>query len=122
MRRNGWSRSRSSPSWAPGSGSPQRIWRYAGRGTCWGKSSPAISRRLSSVDVKDNQATIVFDPNTKLPEAGIRKLMDRYQRRLRLLSPMSFELQLGGAEWSRVAPELTAALQTLLVCDTKKSA
>ena len=73
----------------------------------------AKSLRLSSVDVKDNQATIVFDPNTKLPEAGIRKLMDRYQRRLRLLSPLSFELQMPEQEWSARFPELTTALQTL---------
>jgi hypothetical protein len=39
--------------------------------------------------------------------------MDRYQRRLRLLSPLSFELQMPEQEWSARFPELTTALQTL---------
>ena len=54
-----------------------------------------------------------FDPKATLPEAGIRQLMDRYQRRLRLLSPLSFELQMPEQEWSARFPELTTALQTL---------
>jgi len=45
-------------------------------------------------------------------------LMDRYQRRLRLLSPQSFEVQMPAQEWQAMVPELTAVLQTLTVCGT----
>jgi transcription-repair coupling factor (superfamily II helicase) len=78
--------------------------------------------RLASLEVKDKAAVVVFDPKTHMPEAGMRKLMDRYPRRLKLLSPLSFELQMTTSDWPAVAPELTTALQTLAFCDTKQSA
>jgi transcription-repair coupling factor (superfamily II helicase) len=79
----------------------------------------AKSLRLASVDIKPGTAIIAFDPKAQVPEAGVRKLMDRYQRRLRLLSPLSFELQVPQGDWPALFPELTAALQTLTVCGTK---
>jgi hypothetical protein len=63
---------------------------------------------------------LTFDPKATVPEAGIRTIMDRYQRRFRLRSPLSFEMQMPQPGWASVFPELTAALQTLAVCDTKK--
>ena len=72
--------------------------------------------RLSSVEIKSATVVIVFDPKAPIPEAGIRSLMDRYHRRFRLLSPLSFELQMPQPDWSAVMPELTAALQTLIAC------
>ncbi len=80
----------------------------------------AKSLRLASVEVKQATATVTFDPKAHLPEAGMQRLMDRYQSRLHLLSPLSFDLQLGHAEWAAMVPELTAALQTLIACDTKR--
>jgi hypothetical protein len=83
----------------------------------------AQTLRLTSVEVKPGPPATValsFDPKAAVPEGGIRKVMDRYQRRFRLRSPLSFELQLPQADWASVFPELTAALQTLAVCDTKK--
>lgn len=82
----------------------------------------AKSLRLSSLEIKEKAAVVVFDPKAHLPEAGMRKLMDRYPRRLKLLSPLSFELQMTTSDWPAVAPELTTALQTLAFCDTKQSA
>ena len=73
----------------------------------------AKSLRLASIDMKQGAVAFAFDPKATLPEAGIRQLMDRYQRRLRLLSPLSFELQMPEQEWSARFPELTTALQTL---------
>jgi transcription-repair coupling factor (superfamily II helicase) len=78
----------------------------------------AKALRLASVEVKPGTVIISFDPKTQMPEAGIRQLMDRYQRRLRLLSPFSFELQMPPGDWLAVFPELTAALKTLTVCGT----
>ncbi len=82
----------------------------------------AKSLRLASVEAKPGAPTLIviaFDPKAQVPEAGVRKLMDRYQRRLRLLSPFSFELQVPAGDWLALSPELTTALQTLTVCDTK---
>jgi len=83
----------------------------------------AQTLRLASVDIKPGPpptATLTFDPGAAVPEAGIRQVMDRYQRRFRLRSPLSFELQMPQPDWASMFPELTAALQTLAVCDTKK--
>jgi transcription-repair coupling factor (superfamily II helicase) len=81
----------------------------------------AKSLRLASVEVKPGSAVVAFDPKALVPEAGIRRLMDRYRKGFRLLSPLSFELHLSEPDWSAVAPELTAALQMLAACDTKQS-
>jgi transcription-repair coupling factor (superfamily II helicase) len=78
----------------------------------------AKTLRLATVEVKPAAAVLAFDPKARMPEAGIRRLMDRYQRRLRLLSPLSFELSMPQSDWPTLFSELTAALQTLSVCDT----
>ena len=78
----------------------------------------AKALRLASVEVKTAVAVLTFDPKAPLPEAGIRRVMDRYQRRFRLLSPQAFELQLPSGDWLAQFPELNRALQTLYVCDT----
>jgi hypothetical protein len=83
----------------------------------------AQTLRLAQVDVKPGPPATValtFDPKAAVPEAGIRQIMDRYQRRFRLRSPLSFEIHLPQSDWASVFPELTAALQTLAVCDTKR--
>ncbi|MGH7166428.1 MAG: TRCF domain-containing protein, partial [Nitrospiraceae bacterium] len=78
----------------------------------------AKALRLSSVEAKPGAVVITVDPKARMPEAGIRQLMDRYQHRLRLLSPQSFEVQMPAQEWQTLVPELTAVLQTLTVCGT----
>ncbi len=78
----------------------------------------AKALRLSSVEAKPGAVVITVDSKARMPEAGIRQLMDRYQRRLRLLSPQSFEVQMPAQEWQAMVPELTAVLQTLTVCGT----
>jgi len=79
----------------------------------------AKSLRLATVEMKPNALAFSFNPKVELPEPGIRALMDRYQRRLRFLSPLSFELQAPGSDWPSLFDELTAALHTLLFYDTK---
>ncbi len=78
----------------------------------------AKSLRLATVEAKPQAVAVVFDPKARVPEAGMRRLMDRYQRRLRLLSPLSFEIQVPEDGWSAVYPELNTTLQTLAFCDT----
>jgi transcription-repair coupling factor (superfamily II helicase) len=82
----------------------------------------AKTLRLVSLEIKEGSAVVSFDPKTSIPEDGIRMLMDRYHSRFRLLSPLSFELRLTDADWSKQAPELTAALQILGSYGTKSSA
>ncbi len=84
----------------------------------------AKAARLASVEIKTGTVALAFDPARPLPEAGIRRLMDRYPHRLRLLSPTAMELTMPagvagtGDPWAARYPELTAALKTLAVCDT----
>jgi len=85
----------------------------------------AQALRLASVEVKPGPPAAVilaFDPKAAIPAGGIRQVMDRYQRRFRLLSPLSFDVQLPQPDWASVFSELTATLQTLAVCDTKTHA
>lgn len=74
--------------------------------------------RVASLEIKDAGAVLAFDPKARVPEEGIRRVMDRYDRRFRMLSPSSFEVRLGRSDWAGLFPELTATLQTLGFCDT----
>jgi transcription-repair coupling factor (superfamily II helicase) len=82
----------------------------------------AKALRLASVEAGPGGARIAFNPKHPVPENGMRRLMDRYQRRLRLASPTSFELQIAAQDWTGLFPELNAALQTLLFGVMKKPA
>ena len=74
--------------------------------------------RLSSVVEQPHAVVITFDPKATVSETAVQALMDRYKKRLRFLSPLSFELQIPHEDWSLVFPELNATLQTLHVCGT----
>lgn len=76
--------------------------------------------RLSSVVEQTHAVVITFDVKARVPESAVQTLMDRYKKRLRFLSPVSFDLQMPHEDWSLVFPELNAILQTLNVCDTNK--
>jgi len=82
----------------------------------------AKALRLASVEAGPGGARIAFNPKHPVPEHGMRRLMDRYQRRLRLSSPTSFELQIAAQDWTGLFPELNVALQTLLDGVMKKPA
>jgi transcription-repair coupling factor (superfamily II helicase) len=79
----------------------------------------AKALRLATVEVKADAVAFAFNPKVELPEPGIRALMDHYQRRLRLLSPLSFELHVPGSGWPALFAELAAVLHALLFYDTK---
>jgi hypothetical protein len=63
--------------------------------------------------MKPGAAVVTFDAKVPVQEAGMRRIMDRYQHRFRLLSPLAFEIRFLHADWPAVAPELTTALQML---------
>ncbi len=75
--------------------------------------------RLVSIEVHDQAATIVLGPRTSLPEQAIHRLMDQLKKRLRFLSPLSFEIHLRAQDWPSMFLELNAILQSLNLCDTK---
>jgi transcription-repair coupling factor (superfamily II helicase) len=76
--------------------------------------------RLNSIVEQPNALVVTFDPKATVPEAAVQLLMDRYKKRLRFVSPLSFELQMPHEDWSLVFPELNAILQTLYVCGTNR--
>jgi transcription-repair coupling factor (superfamily II helicase) len=77
--------------------------------------------RLQSVVAHENAVVITFDPKAKIPEASVRRLMDQHKKRLRVLSPLSFELRMPHEDWESIFQELNATLQTLQLCDTTKA-
>lgn len=77
--------------------------------------------KLASVEVHDRSVTITLRPNAAVPEAAVHRLMDRFKKRLRFLSPLSFELQTPHADWGSIFSELNTTLQSLARCDTNTS-
>lgn len=75
--------------------------------------------RLASIEVHGQIAKIVFQPKAAIPESAIHRLMDQLKKRLRFLSPVSFEIQLRHDDWPSLFSELNAILQSLDLCDTK---
>lgn len=74
--------------------------------------------RLNSIVEQPQAVVITFGAKTTVSEAAVQALMDRYQKRLRFLSPLSFELRMPHEDWSLVFQELNTTLQTLQVCGT----
>jgi transcription-repair coupling factor (superfamily II helicase) len=77
--------------------------------------------RLQSIVVQPDAVTITFDPKAKIPETAVHRLMDLHKKRLRFLSPFSFELHMPHEAWVSLFQELNAMLQTLQLCDTTKA-
>lgn len=75
--------------------------------------------RLTSIEVHGQTAKIAFQPKATVPENAIHRLMDQLKKRLRFLSPTSFEIQLRHDDWPPLFSELNAILQSLDLCDTK---
>lgn len=81
----------------------------------------AKTLRLTSIELKTEAVVITLDEKSRIASTGIQRLMDQYKRRIRFLSPLSFELQMPLQDWASIFRELTATLQTLEVCDTNTS-
>jgi transcription-repair coupling factor (superfamily II helicase) len=77
--------------------------------------------KLAAVEVHDRSVTIALRPNAAVPEAAVQRLMDRFKKRLRFLSPLSFELQMPHDDWGSIFSELNTTLQSLARCDTNTS-
>jgi transcription-repair coupling factor (superfamily II helicase) len=75
--------------------------------------------RLASLDVHGQSVTIVFQPKATIPELAVHRLMDQLKKRLKFLSPASFEISMRQSDWPSLFSELNAILQSLDLCDTK---
>ncbi|MGA6827403.1 transcription-repair coupling factor [Nitrospira sp. NS4] len=77
--------------------------------------------RLSAIDVTHQSAIITLSPKASISESAIHGLMDRLKKRLRFISPVSFEIQMPHDDWPATFAELNTTLQSLGHCDTNKS-
>ncbi|MCP9452763.1 MAG: transcription-repair coupling factor [Nitrospira sp.] len=78
----------------------------------------AKSLRMVSLEVRGRSAVLTWGPHASVSDGAIGRLMDRFPKRLRFLSPRSVEIHLSGEDWPVVYTELNAALQSLSLCDT----
>jgi transcription-repair coupling factor (superfamily II helicase) len=74
--------------------------------------------RLASIEVHGPSATITLGPKAAIPDGMVHRLMDRLNKRLRFLSPLSFEIRMPKEDWPVIFLELNTALQSLSLCDT----
>ncbi len=74
--------------------------------------------RLASIEVCHQSVIITFGPKAAVPDPAIHRLMDRFKKRLRFLSPLSFEIHVGDEAWPAIFSELNTTLQSLSRCDT----
>ncbi len=77
--------------------------------------------RLASIELKTHSVVVTLDAKSPVAPPAVQRLMDQYKKRIRFLSPLSFELQMPHQDWPSIFPELTATLQTLGVCDTNST-
>jgi transcription-repair coupling factor (superfamily II helicase) len=74
--------------------------------------------KLASIEVHQQSVTITLRPNASVAEAAVQRMMDRLKKRLRFLSPLSFEIQMPHDDWPSIFSELNTTLQSLSLCDT----
>ncbi len=75
--------------------------------------------RMATIEVHGRSARIVFQPKAAISESAVHRLMDQLKKRLRFLSPLSFDIQMPHDDWPSLFSELNAILQSLDLCDTK---
>jgi transcription-repair coupling factor (superfamily II helicase) len=74
--------------------------------------------RLASIEAHQKSVIVSFGPKAAVSDKSINRLMDRLKKRLRFLSPLSFEIQMPGEDWPAMFSELNTTLQSLSLCDT----
>ncbi|MBI3357355.1 MAG: hypothetical protein HY038_11405 [Nitrospirae bacterium] len=74
--------------------------------------------RLASIEADHQSVRIAWSPKAAIPDETVHRMMDQFKKRLRFLSPLSFEIQMPHKDWPSIFSELNAALQSLSLCDT----
>ncbi|MGQ0696458.1 MAG: transcription-repair coupling factor [Nitrospiraceae bacterium] len=74
--------------------------------------------RLASIEVHRQSVRIAWSAKAVIPEDAVHRLMDRLTKRLRFVSPLSFEIQMPHEDWPTIFSELNTTLQSLSLCGT----
>jgi transcription-repair coupling factor (superfamily II helicase) len=69
--------------------------------------------RLVSIEVHHASVTISFSPKAAVSDKAVNRLMDRLKKRLRFLSPLSFQIQFPSEGWPAMFSELNTKPQPL---------
>jgi transcription-repair coupling factor (superfamily II helicase) len=73
----------------------------------------AKALQLEYVEVRGGLMSLRFHERAKLPEQGIRALMDSWKERLDCLSPRAYRLTLPEQDWASMYPRANTILQEL---------
>ena len=73
----------------------------------------AKALQLEYVEVRGGLMSLRFHERAKLPEQGIRALMDKWKDRLDCLSPRAYRLTLPEQDWASMYPRANTILQEL---------
>lgn len=74
----------------------------------------AKALKLENVELRHGLVNIRFHDQAKLPDQGLRKLMDVWKGGLEFLSPRSFRVTMAQQEWSEMYPQVNTLLQDLV--------
>ncbi len=74
---------------------------------------------LNTIELKPRSLVVTLTPKSRVSDQAMHQLMNRYKKRVSILSPLAFELQIPQPEWPFVFQELTAILQSMEGYDAK---
>ena len=77
-----------------------------------------MSNEELTLSVDSKIATITLNAKATMPDRAVHRLMDQFQKRLRFVSPLSFEISMPTEDWPTIFSELNSTLQSLDLCDT----
>ncbi len=73
----------------------------------------AKTLKLEYVELRQGLVNIRFHDQAKLPDRGLRDLMDLWKDRMEFLSPRAFRLTIEDQEWHEMYPQVNTLLQGL---------
>jgi len=74
----------------------------------------AKTLKLEYVEIRQGMVNIRFHEQAKLPEQGLRQLIDVWRERLEFLSPRALRLTLAQQDWGEMYPQVNTLLQGLV--------
>jgi len=70
--------------------------------------------KLEYVEVRHGMVSIRFHEQAKLPDQGLRQLIDVWKDCLEFLSPRAFRVAMAEQEWGEMYPQVNTLLQGLV--------
>jgi transcription-repair coupling factor (superfamily II helicase) len=74
----------------------------------------AKTLKLEYIEIRHGMVNIRFHEQAKLPEQGLRKLIDVWSERLEFLSPRALRLTIAQQDWGDMYPQVNTLLQGLV--------